>query len=64
MAKGDTEETNSVQVPLRVPPRTAEYLDALVATGLYGASRTAVARQLVLQGIQKAISDRHLDVRR
>jgi hypothetical protein len=64
VAKGEGEEANSVQVPLRVAPRTAEYLDDLIATGLYDTSRSAVARQLVLQGIQRAIADRHLEVRR
>ena len=51
-------------INLRIDRQLGEYLDELVKTRLYGATRTSVVRQLVLQGIQKAISDHHIEVRR
>jgi Arc/MetJ-type ribon-helix-helix transcriptional regulator len=51
-------------INLRINRQLGEYLAELVKTGLYGSTPTAVVRQLVLQGIQKAISDHHIDVRR
>lgn len=51
-------------INLRIDRQLGAYLDELIKIGLYGGTRTAVVRQLVMQGIQKAISDHHIDVRR
>ncbi len=53
-----------LQINLRFDPSTAEYLHALVRTGLYGNTPTAVVRMLVNQGIREAIRDHHIEVRR
>jgi hypothetical protein len=52
----------------KVQPRLAQlmhdYLDDLVATGLYGSTPTEVAKKLIEDGIRRAIADRHIEVRR
>ena len=65
MAEPDDDEgAQNVQIPLRVTARVAEYLDDLIKTGAYGHNRTAVVRQLVMDGIRKAFSEQHIQIRR
>ncbi len=47
----------TVEVKIRTTPVVADYLQALVASGLYGKSRSEAAERLVTAGIQTLIGE-------
>jgi hypothetical protein len=59
-ANGD----DGVRCDVRPSSDQAAYLDDLVQTGLYGRTRTEVARYLIVQGLERLIQAGILTVRR
>jgi len=47
----------------RLSAATIRYLKDLVNTGLYGSTLDGVARELIEQGIRRAIADQHITSR-
>jgi hypothetical protein len=52
------------KVQPRLAPLMHRYLDDLVATRLYGNTKTEVAKKLIEDGVRRAIADRHINVRK
>lgn len=67
MARGRGRPANGdegVRCDVRPSADQAGYLDDLVRTGLYGRTRTEVARYLVVQGLERLVQAGILTVRR
>jgi len=55
---------DSVRCDIRPSSDQAAYLDDLVQVGLYGKTRTEVARYLVVQGLERLVQAGTLSLRR
>ncbi len=47
----------TVEIKVRTTPVVSRYLEALVASGLYGKSRSEAAERLIAAGIQSLIRE-------